>query len=336
MNSSNYLFELSGPNTNEPREITSHICDGRTVLLNFASSSNPNNYAGLDLTVSLTGSIENTGTSNTITLTCNNQNGTTATLDGASEGDFSITGDMPVGKVILSRTFESGKKTTICWPFAVDASKAAELGTFYQFKSINGEGKIEMEEVTTGLEANKPYIFEPKSNPTLIDFGAKTLKAGGPQSVGSGFTFKGIYGLVKWTTDTSDPLYDATLAKELGKAYGFALKDVTVGTTKYQKGQFVKLGSGAYGRAFRAYLLSDGAWDGNQPTAGARTRSAASSLPDVIDIVWLPAQGGTTGISTVGNISETDGWYSLDGRKLDGKPTKEGLYINNGKKVVIK
>ena len=83
-------------------------------------------------------------------------------------------------------------------------------------------------------------------------------------------------------------------------------------------------------------MLSDGAWDGNQPTAGARKRSAASSLPDVIDIVWLPAQGGTTGISTVSTASETDGWYSLDGRKLDGKPAKKGVYINNGKKVVIR
>ena len=30
------------------------------------------------------------------------------------------------------------------------------------------------------------------------------------------------------------------------------------------------------------------------------------------------------------------GWYTLDGRKLQGKPTKKGLYIHNGKKVVIK
>ena len=29
-------------------------------------------------------------------------------------------------------------------------------------------------------------------------------------------------------------------------------------------------------------------------------------------------------------------WYTLDGRKLDGKPTKKGLYIVNGRKVVIK
>ena len=29
-------------------------------------------------------------------------------------------------------------------------------------------------------------------------------------------------------------------------------------------------------------------------------------------------------------------WYTLDGRKLDGKPTTKGLYIHNGRKIIIK
>jgi hypothetical protein len=29
-------------------------------------------------------------------------------------------------------------------------------------------------------------------------------------------------------------------------------------------------------------------------------------------------------------------WYTLDGRKLQGKPTTKGVYINNGRSVVIK
>lgn len=29
-------------------------------------------------------------------------------------------------------------------------------------------------------------------------------------------------------------------------------------------------------------------------------------------------------------------WYSLDGRRLNGKPTQRGMYINNGRKTVIK
>ena len=34
--------------------------------------------------------------------------------------------------------------------------------------------------------------------------------------------------------------------------------------------------------------------------------------------------------------SQAGAWYTLDGRKLDGKPAKKGVYILNGKKVVIK
>ena len=34
--------------------------------------------------------------------------------------------------------------------------------------------------------------------------------------------------------------------------------------------------------------------------------------------------------------SNNDTWYSLDGRRLDSKPTKKGVYIRSGKKIVIK
>ncbi|MBQ7462243.1 MAG: leucine-rich repeat protein [Bacteroidaceae bacterium] len=47
-----------------------------------------------------------------------------------------------------------------------------------------------------------------------------------------------------------------------------------------------------------------------------------------------------TGIDTIDNgqlTMDNDGnWFSLDGRKLGGKPAKAGLYIHNGRKVVIK
>lgn len=33
---------------------------------------------------------------------------------------------------------------------------------------------------------------------------------------------------------------------------------------------------------------------------------------------------------------QSDDWYTLDGRKLSGKPTVPGIYINNGKKIMIR
>ncbi len=34
--------------------------------------------------------------------------------------------------------------------------------------------------------------------------------------------------------------------------------------------------------------------------------------------------------------SETTTWYDLSGRKLNGKPTKKGIYINNERKYIVK
>lgn len=51
--------------------------------------------------------------------------------------------------------------------------------------------------------------------------------------------------------------------------------------------------------------------------------------------------GEKTGIMTLrtdGTIATTpqEGWYSLDGRKYDTMPTRKGIYIKDGKKVIIK
>jgi type 1 fimbria pilin len=46
---------------------------------------------------------------------------------------------------------------------------------------------------------------------------------------------------------------------------------------------------------------------------------------------------GTTGLRTIDNGSrDSDSWYSLDGRKYNGKPTAKGVYINNRKKIILK
>ena len=45
----------------------------------------------------------------------------------------------------------------------------------------------------------------------------------------------------------------------------------------------------------------------------------------------------TTGIISIDNekLNES-GWYTVDGKKLEQQPTRKGLYIHNGVKVVIK
>lgn len=46
---------------------------------------------------------------------------------------------------------------------------------------------------------------------------------------------------------------------------------------------------------------------------------------------------GATAIDLVTTSDEGEGkWFDLQGRQLDGKPSKKGLYIRNGKKMIIK
>ena len=43
------------------------------------------------------------------------------------------------------------------------------------------------------------------------------------------------------------------------------------------------------------------------------------------------------GINSVESSKAADGtWYDMNGRRLDGKPTQKGVYINNGVKVIVK
>jgi hypothetical protein len=49
------------------------------------------------------------------------------------------------------------------------------------------------------------------------------------------------------------------------------------------------------------------------------------------------AEDSTTGISLTPAFSHAaDEWYSPDGRRLAGKPTHKGIYLNKGRKVVVK
>ena len=50
-------------------------------------------------------------------------------------------------------------------------------------------------------------------------------------------------------------------------------------------------------------------------------------------------EGGATGITTINgndNVNGKGNWYTLDGQRLNSQPTQKGIYINNGKKIVIK
>ena len=68
------------------------------------------------------------------------------------------------------------------------------------------------------------------------------------------------------------------------------------------------------------------------PTADYET-ATASSAP----LRFVFEDEDATGIAEVKTVETTDNaWYTLNGVKLAGEPTEKGLYIHNGKKIVIK
>ena len=76
-----------------------------------------------------------------------------------------------------------------------------------------------------------------------------------------------------------------------------------------------------YMPAHKAYVRIDG--------GKAQARS--------LTMVFGADETGIKSLSADSMDAEDNGaWYTLDGRRLQGKPTKSGVYVNNGKKVVIK
>jgi hypothetical protein len=239
--------------------------------------------------------------------------------------------------IALKRTFPKGKKQTVCLPF--DPTELLNHGKVWQFTGISEEGGVKkavMTEITSGsLSANTPYIFEATSDVWSMTFGGVAVNiSNDPKTApdGQNFVFHGTYEQKIWEK-TSDEVQNGTI-------YGFMMED----NGDHLVGQFVRASKRTSLRPFSCWLEYAGELTGTQ--TAARRKVSAEELPDVIEIEWLSAEDASgMGIvdiksdshdSGIANSPERQGWYSLDGRRLAGKPSAKGMYINNGKKIVIK
>ena len=285
-----------------------------------------------------------------VVLTKDGSGNISAEFDGTSLETMSIPVDITVNSVTLNRTFTYNKCATLMLPFSLGDGQSLNGGTLYKFDGVNnGEGDwvATLSESTSPLKANTPYLIAPNGHMTddKITFdlngGTVTLNtttAGEDSNEKDDlWDFIGTYSYIKWTTVTGDQDYSAEREAEIGKVYGFA----AVEKTGIHVGDFVRVASGAKIRPMCAYLK----WKGSIPNnARALTRGAANDdteLPQRITVKLVSASGETTAIGTLdtttGEVSfDSEAWYTLDGVRLSGKPTKKGLYINNGKKIVIK
>ena len=235
--------------------------------------------------------------------------------------------------VNYTRSFTADKPSTVCLPFAY--TKKTGDGSFYAFSGIeevDNEYIATMTEPgTSELTANTPYLYKPSATGPVDFSGTYAI----PASIEAGttpsgdWTFIGTYSTIEWESAPKTP------------TYGFSAQDTKDGITQ---GQFVKVGRYVRIKPMRAYLQYSGS-DSQFANARSLTRAAATTsddtLPETIGVRLISANGEVTAIGTLhtrtGEVSfDSEAWYTLDGKRLNAKPNTKGIYVNNGKKVVIK
>ncbi len=279
-----------------------------------------------------------------------------------------ITTQLLVPLLRYKRTFTNGKPVTVMMPFNFTKSAFKKSGSsdgltghFYEFKGIRLDVNVSNKWVavmgepdnpeTTTMKANTPYLYVPDEEPQYwyIDNGGDgvTIFTEGYDGGNKVTPYDGSnesYSWNKWNfIGTYQPRYwsGSENPEEIGKVYGFAGNNKEVDGQIVVAGDFVRAKSGAKIRPTSCYLM----WAGSEPSnARALTRSAAATeeeLPQSITVKLVGANGETTAIGTLdtktGEVTfDSEAWYTLDGVRLSGKPSSKGIYINNGKKIVIK
>ena len=206
--------------------------------------------------------------------------------------------------VFLKRTLQAGGWNTFCAPFAI-ANPASVFGAGVKVKELTGASVTGNTLTLTfgnaaSIAAGTPYLIKLNGeDPVDLTADGKEFEGVTQNYTAHPTTFSGVVSFVPVLAPT-----DMT-ANDMTKLF------VTGGNKLTHPSADGNI------NGFRAYFqLLD-----------ANARSFVLDLGD----------GETTGLTPVPSPrGEGSEYYSLDGRKLQGKPTTKGVYIVNGKKTIIK
>ena len=258
-----------------------------------------------------------------------------------------------IKSVTYNRPFNTAQAATVILPFNYTCN-GSEGGKFYGFKEVvyneglhkwvctmQEPGEEGTNNVTT-LTANTPYLFMP--NATTMTFPNISSMTGGVVTMQTTTDDDGVYGGA--TTDAAWNFHGTYKGKtwtssDFDKDYGFAAHGGTaVHGEAVVAGQFVRFTTGAFIKPMRCYLSYVGT-EAPAPARGLTRAAATDNLPQSITVRLVSRSGETTAIGTLdtktGKMTfDSEAWYTLDGVRLSGKPSTKGIYINNGRKIVIK
>lgn len=169
--------------------------------------------------------------------------------------------------------------------------------TFYTYDSTDGSS-VTLKSVDTP-EANTPYFIRPNANMKLTSTKEQTI-TNPTTTIIDASNMHGVYA--------------GQSMSEITNAYGMAGSEFKYNGTKYPAGTFMKLSSSAYINPFRAYLTVSS-------TSAKFLRLVVNDTPTGIALPNLQENKATP-------------YYNLQGMKT-AQPS-HGIYIHNGRKVIVK
>ena len=237
--------------------------------------------------------------------------------DGDSRGleDMDTYNGQEVSAFTLNgRTLYKDKSwNTLCLPFNVTITSGVLYGvearTLSSATFTDGTLTLTFSDPVEELQAGVPYIIKWNSEDSDLEnpsFGDVTLNTAlNPVTTNEWIDFVGNYEAVTLSATTRTNLYLGT-----NNTLYYPSVDRTLGLCRAH------------------FELKNGLTAGN-PSSPLNARAFVLNFGD--------QSTGITALSTdFKDSKDNTAWFNLDGRRFSGKPAHAGVYINNGKKVVIK
>ena len=204
--------------------------------------------------------------------------------------------DFVAANAVLNSDFVAGQASTLMLPFTLSQASAEALGHFFTLKEIAGEDVILQPQDEGDIMANTPYVFLAKVDGKVTASDVKVVPLE-TFTVAQG-QLVGTYQPLAWSVDQTDVYTPVPFADD------------------YAVGQFVRAEAGSSLGSFHAYLKASG---------------LSSPLYTYVD-------GHVSGIESMYNECTMNNvrCYDLQGRNLHRSQLKKGLYILNGKKLIVK
>ena len=204
--------------------------------------------------------------------------------------------DFVAANAVLNSDFVAGQASTLMLPFTLSQASAEALGHFFTLKEIAGEDVILQPQDEGDIMANTPYVFLSKADGKVTASDVKVVPLES-FTVAQG-QLVGTYQPLAWSVDQTDVYTPVPFADD------------------YAVGQFVRAEAGSSLGSFHAYLKASG---------------LSSPLYTYVD-------GHVSGIESMYNECTMNNvrCYDLQGRNLHRSQLKKGLYILNGKKLIVK